>query len=85
MKIWQIEDRLVYPALVIGIGLLIYSQWGHWNAWLRNVGSLILIITLSVGLIGILIFALLYPGERKKRETLEQEIQELKNQLKKER
>lgn len=85
MTIWRIEDKIVYLALIIGIGLLIYSQWGHWNAWLWNVGSLILVIALSCGLICMLIFALLYPGERKKRERLEQEMQKLRNQLKKER
>ena len=88
MRISEIEnkviDKIAYPVLFIGIGLLIYSQWGQWLPWLWEVGYLLLIIVLSCGLICMLIFALLCPAERKKRERLEQEIRELKNQLGKE-
>ena len=88
MKISEIEnkiiDRIAYPVLFIGIGLLIYSRWGQWLPWLWEVGFLILITALSCGLVCTLIFALLYPAERKKRERLEQEIRELKNLLGKE-
>jgi len=83
MKISEIEnkiiDKIAYPALFIGIILLIYSRWGQWLPWLWEVGFLILITALSCGLIGMLIFALLYPAERKKREQLEQEIRDQKN------
>ena len=88
MNISQIEnkiiDKIAYPALIIGIGLLIYSQWGQWLPWLWEVGSLILITAISCGLISMLIFSLLYSTERKKRERLEQEIRKLQNQLGKE-
>lgn len=88
MKTSEIEnkiiDKIAYPVLFIGIGLLIYSQWGQWLGWLWEVGYLILITALSCGLVCMLIFALLYSAERKKRERLEQEIRELQNQLGKE-
>jgi hypothetical protein len=88
MKVSEIEnkitDKIAYLVLFIGIGLLIYSRWGQWLPWLSEVSFLILITALSCGLVCTLIFALLYRAEGKKRERLEQEIQELKNQLGKE-
>ena len=84
MKIWEIEDKIVYSALFIGLVLLIYSQWGYGKAWLWDVSYILLIITLSCGLVCMLVFALLYPAERKKNERLEQEIRKLQIQLGKE-
>ena len=86
MKFWEIEEKILLwiggPVMFIGVLLFIYTQgWAFWRAWLSEVGQLIITLALSCGLIIIFIFALLYPGERKKREQLEQEVQRLKNKL----
>ncbi len=89
MKFWEIEEKILLwiggPVLFIGVLLFIYIQgWAFWRAWLWNLGSMLSGIALACGLIIMFVFALLYPGERKKSaraERLEQEVQRLKNIL----
>ena len=42
----KIMDKIAYPVLAILILLFIYSQWGHWKAWLWEVSSLLLYVAL---------------------------------------
>ena len=86
MKFWEIEEKILLwiggPVVFIGVLLFIYIQgWAFWRAWLWDIGSALLALVFACGLIIMFVFALLYPGERKKREELEQEVQRLKNIL----
>lgn len=86
MKFSEFEEKILLwfggPVVFIGVLLFIYIQgWARWRAWLWDVASMLLAIVLGCGLIVMFVFALLYPGERKKREQLEQEVQRLKTKL----
>ncbi len=86
MKFWEIEEKILLwiggPVVFIGVLLFIYFKgWAFWRAWLCDMGTLLLEIALACALITMIVFALLYPGERKKRERLEQEVMRLKNRL----
>jgi hypothetical protein len=79
MKYWEIEEMIILlvggPVVFIGFFLFVYIQgWAFWRAWLWDVGSILLGIALACGLIVMFVSALLYHGERKKREQLEQEV-----------
>ncbi|MHB9072679.1 MAG: hypothetical protein ACYC6G_04060 [Desulfobaccales bacterium] len=88
-KFSKMEDKIMakvaYPVLAILILLFIYSQWGHWKAWLWEVSSLLLYVALACGIVVAVVFALLYPAERKKSERLEQELELLKQKQRQER
>jgi hypothetical protein len=86
MKFGEIEEKILLwiggTVVFVGVLLFIYLQgWVFWRAWLWDVGSMLLGIALACGLIIMFVFALLYTGERKKREQLEQELQRLKKIL----
>ncbi|MEW6660362.1 MAG: hypothetical protein AB1424_17080 [Thermodesulfobacteriota bacterium] len=81
----KIMDKIAYPVLALLILLFIYSQWGHWKTWLWEVSSLLLYVALACGIVVSVVFALLYPAERKKREQLEQELELLKQKQRQER
>jgi hypothetical protein len=75
MEIRKLEGWFIYPVLFFFLCLIIYSRWGQWSSWLYDVSYALLIFALGSGLIIILVIALiLYPGERKERVKLEQEI-----------
>jgi hypothetical protein len=71
-------DLKTLPVLLILLGLLIYSQWGRWGNWLWEMGGILLSLAFACGLVCMSIFSLLYFGERKKSERLEQEIARLR-------
>jgi hypothetical protein len=86
MKFWEIEEKILLwiglPAVLIGSGILIYNQgWAHVRAWFWEMGSMLLYLALTIGFFFMLVGSLLYLGERKKTERLEQEVQRLKNKL----